>query len=226
MVAPIIRKAIIAAIFIGGVGSAIAAYHAKKTTDLYEIRMNAEKSKHAAIIDMFESRQSYAESLSKEKAEFEKEIANLVSIAFGDTFHFGFGAERKVDLEARRAFFTNEAWANYMSFIELERDELRQAYEWNYLKRPPKSGKPKEPNTLFYVVDFKPWSQKYSEIGENKIEFFAEGMRSQGYYDVRRYHQQFTLNLVIQGNLKERSKFIIEKWDVNVSKQGGFGRKW
>lgn len=167
---------------------------------------------------MEEQKEAYLQSLSQEKAVFEKEVKNLLSVTFGETFFFGFGGKKAFDLEARRTFFTDEGWADYMSYIEQQRAELRQDYEQTYIKQPPQTGKPREPNTLFYMSEFKPWSQSYKISEDGKMIFSAEGARKRGYYDTYFFGPDFSLSVVIKGNLEKDPKFLIEKWQFKMTK--------
>lgn len=186
-----IPKSIIITVSCLLVGVAIA-HPIQKKLEEKQWRESAEKrnieSKHSA--------------LEGEKQDFEGIIHTLLFISGDDTVRGYGGTEGKLDMVARKKYFSEKGWVKYQTFVAQQKKDIEKL-----------GTDSRAPYSCHENFNYK--SQSYISIDQHQ-KFSAEGYFLCGAWDSFTQTGKYKINVLIIGNANDAKNIIIDDWSVEI----------
>lgn len=136
-----------------------------------------------------------------EHPPFENEIMRLLQVATHDLITSLWGTT-KIDMEARKRFFSDEGWEQYQDYVTWHKKILKGMEEDE--KRP-----------WHVIASLTEGSQKYTSLTNGLAEFSARGHFLYSYADdyTIKKPQFFKIEVLFSVDKKNPPDFLIHQWD-------------
>ncbi len=145
----------------------------------------------------------------QEHAPFQSQILELLTIAHNDTF-MGYG-KSTIDMTARRKFFSDHAYDQYMAYVRKWKAALQAKITPEMLEINPHYT-PRVEADIFFFEDTR-WAYAPDGNGLTKVQFKDKYCFASSDHDSDCGKDKFILNLTVNGSTTSKD-FVIEDWSI------------